>query len=112
VRFSHHEDGAAADEDLVGQRLADTGPAELVEDGQQRGGACGGVLGQAAESGHAGGLLTEQDGQEASGDGEADALGLGGSGELGLSVVVEEDGLVQASLQVVAAILELLALLA
>jgi hypothetical protein len=41
--------------------------------------------------GDAGGVGAEEDAEQAVGDGEADALGLGGAGELGLLVRVEED---------------------
>src|SRR5439155_27326141 len=69
-------------------------------------------LGPAAALGHAGRALTEADDQEAAGQGEADALGLGGGGELGLLVLIDNDGLLQAPLQVIAAGLELVELLA
>jgi hypothetical protein len=56
--------------------------------------------------------LAETDDQEAAGEGEADALGLGRGGELGLLVLIDNDGLRQAPLQVIAAGLELVELLA
>jgi hypothetical protein len=37
-------------------------------------------------------MLAKEDGQEASGDRQADTLGLGGSGEPGLLFGVEDDG--------------------
>jgi hypothetical protein len=61
--------------------------------------------------GHTGGAVRQQDGQQAAGDGEADALGLGDGGELGLAVIVGGEGVAQAPLQVVAAGLELIELL-
>jgi hypothetical protein len=62
--------------------------------------------------GYAGSTLAEEDGQEAAADGEADALGLRGSGERGLLVLAEDDGLVEAALHVSAAGLQLVELLA
>jgi hypothetical protein len=43
--------------------------------------------------------LGQEQGEEAAGDGEADALGLGGAGEGGQAVVVEEDGGVEERLE-------------
>jgi hypothetical protein len=50
--------------------------------------------------------------QEAAGEREADALGLRHGGELGLAAVVEEGGVIEAPLQVVATGLESVELLA
>jgi hypothetical protein len=61
--------------------------------------------------GDARGALPQRDLQEAAGDGQADALGLGDGGELGLAILVQDDGLFQAALKVVAAGLELVPLL-
>jgi hypothetical protein len=84
----------------------------FVQDLQQGCGPLGSSLGQAAEFGNAGGALAEDDAQESAGDGQTDADGLGGGGELGLAVVVEDNGLVEASLQIVIACLGLFELLA
>jgi hypothetical protein len=84
----------------------------FVQDRQQGCGPLASGLGQAAEFGNAGGALAEDDLQEASGDGQTDASGLGSAGELGLAVLVEDNGVVETPLQVVAAgqgMLELLA---
>src|SRR5262249_22083700 len=112
VRLGHHEDGPAAHEDLVGHGLADARPGELIEDCQHGPGAHAGGLRPAAEPGYAGGAPAEADDREAAGQGETDALGLGGGDELGLLVRVENDGAFQAPLQVVATGLELVELLA
>jgi hypothetical protein len=84
----------------------------LIQDLQQGLGPLASGLGQAAEFGNAGGALAEEDMQEAAGDGQTDTDGLGGGGELGLAVVVENHGVVEASLQVVTACLGLFELLA
>jgi hypothetical protein len=109
--LGHHEDGPAADEDLVGRGLADAWPRELVEGLQQDPAALAGGLGPAAEFGNAGGALAECDLQEAAGDGQTNALGLGDGSELGLAIFVEDDGVVQTPLQVVAVSLDLVELL-
>jgi hypothetical protein len=62
--------------------------------------------------GNAGGALAEDDVQEAAGDGQTDADGLGGAGELGLAVLVEGHGGVETPLQVVTAAEGLIELLA
>jgi len=86
--------------------------SELVEDRQQGPAALTSGLGPAAAPGHTGRALAEADDQEAAGEGETDALGLGRGGELGLLVQVENDGVFQAPLQVVGVGLELVELLA
>jgi hypothetical protein len=48
-------------------------------------------------------MLPRRDPQEAAADGPADALGLGDGGELGLAVLVQDDGLPQGARQVVPA---------
>ena len=111
LRLGHHEDGLAAHEDLVGHGLAHARPGKLVEGRQQGPGALSSGLAPAAALGHAGRVLAEADDQEAAGEGEADALGLGRGGELGLLVLIDNDGLLQAALQVVTAGLELVELL-
>jgi hypothetical protein len=92
TRLDHLQDGSAAHEDLVGHDVAHARPGELVEDRQHRPRARASGLRPAAQPGHAGGPRAQQDGEEAVGDGEADALGLGGGGELGEAVVVGGDG--------------------
>ena len=42
--------------------------------------------------GDAGGLVAQEDAEQAAGDRQADAFGLGGAGELGLQVGGEDDG--------------------
>jgi hypothetical protein len=69
-------------------------------------------LGPAAEFGDAGGALAEQDVQESAGAGQTDALGLSGGGELGLAVLVDPHGVVEAPLPVGTAGLGLVELLA
>ena len=96
--LGHHEDGPATHEDLVGHGLTHARPGDFVEGRQQGRAALAGGLRPAAEFGHAGGALAQRHPQEAAGDGEADALGLGDGGELGLAILVENDGVVQAPL--------------
>src|SRR5206468_11779454 len=54
----------------------------------------------AAEFGNTGGAWAENDVQEPTGDGQADAFGLSGGGELRLAVLVHNHRVVEASLQV------------
>jgi hypothetical protein len=82
LRFDDHQDGLLPKEDLVGGGLADSGSGLFVEDAEQGSGAQGGSAREASELGDAGGVVTLEDGQETACDGEADALGLGGGGEL------------------------------
>jgi hypothetical protein len=64
----------------------------LIEDLEQGRGAQGGTAREAPKLGDAGGVVvTQEDGEEPACDGEADALGLGGGGELGLQVGGEAD---------------------
>jgi hypothetical protein len=88
-----HQAGLGAEEDLVGGDLLGAGAASGVKDLEQGGRLLGGDLGHAAERRHGWGLAAEQDGQKASGDGEADAFGLGSAGELGLAFGVAGDNL-------------------
>jgi hypothetical protein len=102
----------ATHEDLIGHGLTHTRPAVLVGDLEQRRGPLGSSLGPAAEFGNAGGALAENDLQEAVGHGQADPDGLGRGGELGLAILVKDNGVVKAALQVVTAGLGLFELLA
>jgi hypothetical protein len=105
VLLNDHQTGLFAKEDLIAGALLDPVPAESVEHVQQRGRAPGGRARQAAESGDAGQTesavgfvsqgLGQQRAEEAAGDGQADALGLSGAGELGQGVVIDEDGLLE-----------------
>jgi hypothetical protein len=81
-----HEHGFASEEDLVGGSLADSGTCLLVEDLEQGRGTQGGRATVPPQLGDAGGGITQEDGQEPAGDGQADALGLGAGGEVGLRV--------------------------
>src|SRR5262249_12838750 len=97
----HHQHGLFAEEDLVACPLAGFGPSVLVEDLECRSGAEPGLVAETAQLGDAGGVLTQQDGEEASGDGQADAFGLGGAGELGMQQGGDNDGLAQLVLEAV-----------
>jgi hypothetical protein len=98
VRLGHHEDGPATDEDLVGHCLTHAWPGDFIEDRQQGPGTLTSGLSPAAALGHAGRTLAEADDQEAASEREADTLGLGRGGELGLLVLIENDGLLQTPL--------------
>jgi len=111
LRLSHHEDGPATREEFVDHSLLDERPGEVIEDLQQRPRLLASGLRPATQLGYAGGPCTQRNLQEAAGDGEADALGLGHGGELGLAVVVEKDRVSEASLQGVATGLALVELL-
>jgi hypothetical protein len=95
VLLDRHQDRPTATEDLVGGDLAGPRPAELVEHGEDSGGAAAGLLGEAAELGGGGGAVVEQDGEQGAGGAEGGAVGLGGGGELGLLVGIEGDGVLE-----------------
>ena len=99
-----HQTRLLSKEDLIAGALLDPLAAELVEHFQQRGRAPGGGVRQAAESSDTGqtepvGFIGERLGHErsekAAGDGQADALGLGDTGELGQGVGINEHGLLE-----------------
>jgi hypothetical protein len=102
VRLDGHQARPLAEKDLSGGGLFDTRAAELIQDGQQGSAASPGLLGQAAELGHAGRLAflgglfgggpVQEYGREAAADREADAFGLGRAGKGGEAVAVEEEG--------------------
>jgi hypothetical protein len=83
--------------------------AEVIEHFQQSGGAYGGRACQAAQPGDTGPAqavvrfvgqgLGQQRAQEAAGDGQADALGLGDARELGQRVGIDAYGLLQLAAQ-------------
>jgi len=83
--------------------------AEGIDDLQHGGGATGGSLGPAAQLGDGGhpalggrtgrAGLGQQRGQETAGDGQADALGLGGAGKGGQGILVEKNGVVKQCLE-------------
>jgi hypothetical protein len=104
VLLDDHQTRLSSKEDFIAGALLDPLPAELVEHFQQRGRAPGGGVRQAAESSDTGqtgpvGFIGERLGQErseeAAGDGQADALGLGEAGELGQGVGIDEHGLLE-----------------
>jgi hypothetical protein len=71
----------------------------------------GGRSGHATERRHRRSPAAEQDGQQASGDGQADALGLSGAGELGLALRVAADDLGELVIQLGDAVVKALRLL-
>jgi hypothetical protein len=112
VRLHDHQDRFAAHENLIGHGLLHAGPGVLVQHLQQRRGPLSSGLGPTAQFGNTGSALSQDDVQEPTGDRQADAGGLGRGGELGLAVLIEDHGIVEASLQVVSACLNLFELLA
>ena len=102
VLLDHHQTGPTAEEDVVRGHLFDLRPRHRVEDGQQRGGALGGRVRPASQLGDAGRLLAEYGLEQAAGDGQADAFGLGGGREAGQAVTAEDDGLLELTPQVIA----------
>jgi hypothetical protein len=128
VLLDDHQAGFLAEEDLSGGGLFDPWTADVIQDGQQGSAASPGLLGHAAELGHAGrvaflgGLvgdgLVHEHGQEPAADREADAFGLGRAGKGGEAVVVQEEGVGEQVLEfdnaptegsdLIAALLELL----
>src|SRR5262249_31278189 len=101
VWLHHHQHWLLSEEDLITGAVANARPGVLVADRQQRPGAEAGLVAVPAQLGDAGGVLTQQDGEEAAGDGQADAFGLGGAGELGLQRGGDDDGLAQLVLEAV-----------
>jgi hypothetical protein len=70
---------------LISGDLVDLGPCRLIEDPEQAAGGLAGLEGRPSQGRHAGdGLGPRHDPQESPGHTEADALGLGDDGELGL----------------------------
>jgi hypothetical protein len=61
-------------------------PSVLVEDLQQGPGAQPVLTAEASQLGDAGGVLAQENSEEAAGGREADAFGLGGTGEFGLPI--------------------------
>jgi hypothetical protein len=103
VWLGQHEDGLVTHENLVGQRVAYQWPSELVDNFQQGSAALARGLCPTAQFGYAGSTFAEYDLQEAASDGQADTLRLRDCGELGLAILLEDQGAVEAALQVVAA---------
>ena len=76
--------------------MFDAGPRHLVEDLQQGAGVLAGLERGPSQGGDAGcGAGALDDLQEATGDAEADALGLGDSGEVVVQLRREEDGVLE-----------------
>jgi hypothetical protein len=71
----------------------------LIEDLQQGSRTQAGLATEAAEPGDAGRPRAEEDGEEAAGDRQADAFGLGGAGELGLQVGGEDQAVALGGLE-------------
>jgi hypothetical protein len=111
VRFRNHQDGLTHEE-FVGRDLLHMGPGGVIENRQQDRRPLPGLLGPAAQARHAGGTWAQQDSQEPATDGQTHTFGLGRSRELGLAVVAQAGGVRQLPLELVAACLELVALLA
>jgi hypothetical protein len=88
-----HQARLAAEEDLVRGNLFGPGATGDVENLEQSRRSLGGGPRHPAERRHRRGLVAEQDGHEAAGDGEADAFGLSGAGELGLTLGVKGNDL-------------------
>jgi hypothetical protein len=98
----HHQTRPAAEEDFIGSDLFDLESDSIVEDRQQGLGFLGRGMGPTPQLGHAGRVLLEQRQQQASGDGQADAFGLGGGGEAGELVGIEDAGVLELLLEVAA----------
>ena len=83
---------------LIGGGLLDPGPGRLVDHLEQGPGLLAGLVGRPPQRCHAGdGRRSDDDVQEAAGDGEADPLGLGDGSELVLHVAGDLHGPPQAS---------------
>jgi hypothetical protein len=70
----------------------------VVEDFQQGPGAQGGLMTQASQGGDGGSAVAQEGSEEAAGDRQANAFGLGGGSELGQQVGGADDGLAQLDL--------------
>lgn len=80
--------------------MFDAGPRHLVEDFQQGPGVLAGLECGASQCGDAGGGVGSLDDlEEASGDAEADALGLSDGGEVVVELRGEEDGVLEAVME-------------
>src|SRR5262249_36623501 len=71
------------------------GGGGVAGDGRGGGGGVARLSGEAAQAGHRGGGLAQKHGQQGAGGAAADAQCLGGAGEGGLPVVVQDRGLSQ-----------------
>lgn len=78
---------------LISGDLVDLGPCRLIEDLEQAAGVLAGLEGRPSQGRHArGGSRPRHDLQESPGDAEADPLGLGDDGELGLLLGGDPEG--------------------
>ena len=128
VLLDDHQARFLAEEDLIGSDLFNASAADVIQDSQQGRAATAGCLAQAAELGHAGGLLFRarrlddglghEDDQQTAANRKTDAFGLSRAGVGGEAVVIDEEGVGQeglkfgnAELQLVRVVAEFLQLL-
>jgi hypothetical protein len=97
----HHQTGAAAKEDFIGGSLFDPRSGDPIKDRQQPARLLGGGLRPPPQLGHTGGTLREEWPQQTPGDGQADAFRLSRGGEAGEGVGIENDGLLELSVEAV-----------
>ena len=89
--FHHHQTGPTAEEDFVRGHLFGPRPCDRIEDGQQRRGTAGGGVRPAPQLRDTGSLPAEYRLQQTPRDGQADAFGLSGAGELSLDIGSDAD---------------------
>jgi hypothetical protein len=122
VLLHDHQARFLAEEDLIGGDLFNASAAEVIQDSQQGRAATAGFSGQAAELGHAGGLLFrgrrlgdglghEHD-QQTAANRKTDAFGLSRAGVGGEAVVIKEEGVGEEGLKFGNAVLELVSVVA
>jgi hypothetical protein len=96
-----------SEEDFVGGPLAYAWPSVFVEHLQQGSGVPAGLAAVAAQVSHAGGVLTQENGEEAASHRQADAFRLGRADELGLEIGGADDGAALLNLQLLETPLQL-----
>jgi hypothetical protein len=100
--FHDHQTRAATKEDFIGGSLLDAWLGDRIEDGQQGGGLLGGRLRPASQLRNTRRPLRQERQEQAPRDGQADAFGLGDSSETGEVVGIEDQGLLELALELIA----------
>lgn len=100
--LDYHQTRSATEEDFIGGDLFDLGSDHVVQDGQQGLGLQGRGMGPTSQLGHTGRVLLEQGQQQPSGDGQADTFGLCRGREAGELVSIEDDGMLELLVEMIA----------
>jgi hypothetical protein len=102
VWLDYHQTRSATEEDFIGGNLFDLRSDYVVQDGQQGLGLQGRGMGPTPQLGHAGRVVLEQRQQQPSGDGQADTFGLCRGREAGELVRIEDDGMLELLVEMIA----------